>query len=419
MPASAIRALDVYLSDRHVGKLFRPGSGRLAFQYDDAVAAESAGELVLSASLPVRASRFSNSETRPFFEGLLPEGTVREQIARERGVSVQNTFGLLAEIGAECAGAVVIVPVGEELAAADTSSVRWLSDEELADALANLPAHPLGGGTDVRLSLGGVQQKLIVTRTPWGKIGQPLGGAPSTHIIKPSIAGWTDIATNEAFCLGVARCCGLTTATSQTTEISGTSCLIVERFDRTLTDELRIVRLHQEDFCQALGVLPESKYEFEGGPSVSRIVAALRDLSAVPAVDVNGFLRAVAMNYLVGNSDAHGKNYAVLYDLAGGVRMAPLYDIVCTAVYDVTSKMAMFIGGEEEPAAVTEGSWQRLAEECGVNPRLLLRDLRNLATRVRECAAAVAATATAEGWHRPVIDRIRGVIDERATLLQT
>ena len=204
---------------------------------------------------------------------------MRAQIARERGVSAQNAFGLLAEIGAECAGAVVIVPEGQGLAPADTSSVRWLSEDALAHALADLPAHPLGGGTDVRLSLGGVQDKLVVTRAPSGRFGQPLGGAPSTHIIKPSIAGWADIAANEAFCLRLARCCGLSAASSEVAQIGEVACLIVERFDRTFTDGTRILRLHQEDFCQALGVLPEAKYEAKGGPSVGMIVAALREIS--------------------------------------------------------------------------------------------------------------------------------------------
>ncbi len=417
MPAPPPRALDVYLGDRPVGKLYRPGSGRLAFQYEDQVVEESTGALVLSASLPVQTARFPNGQTRPFFEGLLPEGAAREQIARTRGVSVQNAFGLLAEIGAECAGAVVVVPEGQGLAPTDTSSVRWLSDEELADVIANLPAHPLGGGIDVRASLGGVQQKLIVTRTPAGKIGQPIGGAPSTHIIKPSLAGWTDIAANEAFCLRLARCCKLTTATSGLSEIGGTSCLVVERFDRTLTDDMRIIRLHQEDFCQALGILPASKYESEGGPSIADVVAALREISAAPAADVTSFLRAVALNYVVGNSDAHGKNFALLYDPASGARLAPLYDIVSTAVYDVTTKMAMLIGGEEDPTAVTEHAWRRLAEECEVNASLLLRDLRLLATRVRACAAAVAATAAAEGWHRPILDDIQRVLDDRSARL--
>lgn len=414
-----VRVLDVYLVGAHVGKLYRPGSGRLAFEYDSTVAMEAAGELLLSASLPVRAERFANAETRPFFEGLLPEGAVREQIARERGVSVENAFGLLAEIGAECAGAVVVVPEGEQPAASDISSVRWLSDDELAAALANLPAHPLGAGTDVRVSLGGVQQKLIVTRAPTGRFGQPLNGAPSTHIIKPSLAAWTDIAANEAFCLRVASCCGLATATSSTQEIGGTVCLIVERFDRTLTDEMRIVRIHQEDFCQALGILPGSKYEFEGGPSVAAIVTALREISAAPAADINAFLRAVGINYLLGNSDAHGKNFALLYDPAAGPRLAPLYDIVSTAVYNVTTKMAMRIGGEEEPEAVGEAQWLQLAADCGVNGLLLLRDLRALAVRARDCAQALAATAAAEGWHRPIIDQILSVIEKRAARLSS
>ena len=355
----------------------------MAFQYDAGVVAQTPGSVLLSASLRVQAERFSNGRTRPFFEGLLPEGAVRAQVARERGVSEQNAFGLLAEIGAECAGAVVILPEGKELAAADTSAVRWLSDDELAHTLANLPAHPLGGGADVRVSLGGVQHKLVVTRAPNGRVGQPLGGAPSTHIIKPSLGGWSDIATNEAFCLRVARSCGLSAAASEIARIGETACLIVERFDRTLTDDVRIVRLHQEDFCQALGILPNSKYESEGGPSVAMAVAALRDVSAAPAADVNALLRAVALNYLVGNGDAHGKNFAILYDPIGSGRLAPLYDVVSTAVYDVTTKMAMLVGGEEEPADVTADAWRRLARECGVNGPLLLREVRRLAERVR------------------------------------
>jgi serine/threonine-protein kinase HipA len=417
MPPLPASALDVYLSGSRVGKLRRPGSGRLSFQYDDAVGSEEPDAIVLSASLPVQAERFANAETRPFFEGLLPEGAVREQVARERGVSPENAFGLLAAIGAECAGAVVVIPEDEDPAPADAGTVRWLSDAELGEALASLPAHPLGGGTDVRVSLGGVQQKLIVTRAPDGRFGQPLEGAPSTHIIKPSLAGWTDIAANEAYCLRLARCCGLRTAASVVAELGGIECLVIERFDRTLTDDMRIVRLHQEDFCQALGVLPASKYEFEGGPSVAAVIATLRRLSAAPAADITTFLRAVALDYLVGNGDAHGKNFALLYAPGEGPRLAPLYDVVSTAVYDVTTKMAMLIGGEDEPDAVTEASWRTLAGEADVTAPLLLRDLRSLAARATECAEAVAMTAAAEGWHRPVLDEIRAVVADRAARL--
>lgn len=414
MPRHTPSGLDVYLSGSRVGRLVRPGSGRLSFEYDAGISSERAGELILSASLLVQTARFSNGRTRPFFEGLLPEGAVREQVAREFRVSPENAFGLLTEIGAECAGAVVIVPAGQRPTGAEETSVRWLTDGDLAQAISRLPSHPLGVGPDVRLSLGGVQQKLIVTRAANGRFGQPLGGAPSTHIIKPNTAAFSDVATNEAFCLRVAACCGLRAATVETLVVDGTNCLVAERFDRTLTGDGRVVRLHQEDFCQALGILPESKYEFEGGPSVAGIVGALRRISAVPATDVVAFARAVAFNFLVGNSDAHGKNFALLYDQTAGPRLAPLYDIVSTAVYDVTPRMAMSIGGEDDPDAVGEAAWLRLAADTGINGRLLLHEIRALAARVRECAAAIAATADEEAWHRPVIDQVCAVIERRA-----
>lgn len=147
------------------------------------------------------------------------------------------------------------------------------------------------------------------------------------------------------------------------------------------------------------------------------MVAALREFSVAPAADVTSFLRAVALNYLVGNSDAHGKNFALLYDPASGTRLAPLYDIVTTAVYGVATRMAMRVGGEDEPAAVTEQTWRRLAKACDVNASLLLRDLRVLAAGARECAAVVAATATAEGWHKRILDDILRVVDDRAARL--
>lgn len=415
-PASNLRTLDVYLTGEHVGKLYRPGSGRLAFQYDAAVVEGAAGSLLLSASLPVQAARFRNSETRPFFEGLLPEGAVREQIARERGVSVQNAFGLLAEIGAECAGAVVIVPEGEALAPTDTSSVRWLSEDELADALANLPAHPLGGGTDVRISLGGVQQKLVVTRAPSGRFGQPIGGGPSTHIIKPSLAGWADIAANEAFCLRVARCCGLVTATSETAEIGGMSCLIVERFDRTLTDDMRIVRLHQEDFCQALGVVPEMKYQNEGGPDLAQCFDLVRRATRPSAPQILRLLDYVIFNALIGNHDAHAKNFSLLYSGEFPV-LAPFYDTLSTAVYlALTSKMAMKIGSKYKYSEVLGRHWDQFAEASGLARALARKRILDLATSLPPTARKLQSDPGRGFAGNAVVERIIAMIEQRSAL---
>jgi serine/threonine-protein kinase HipA len=200
--------------------------------------------------------------------------------------------------------------------------------------------------------------------------------------------------------------------------IGETSILMVTRFDRTLTDELRIERLHQEDFCQALGVLPERKYEFEDGPSVVKVVEIIRNVSSRPAADLNTFVRAVALHFLLGNSDAHGKNFALLYHRDSGPQLAPLYDIVCTDVYDLNTNLAMYIGGEENPDRVDVNAWRGLAEECGLNATLLIQDLQALAERVLKCADAVSRTAAAEGWRRPIIDAILATITRRAAQIQ-
>lgn len=403
-------SLDVYLGAKHVGSLTRPGSGRLSFTYET-----DSAEARLSVSLPVQTARFPNARTRPFFEGLLPEGASREQIARLRGLSADNAFGLLAEIGAECAGAVVILPSGSPLPSADMSGVAWLTDDELAARIADLPTHPLGVGSDVRLSLGGVQEKLLVTQAPDGRFSQPSGGAPSTHIIKPSTHAWEGIAINEAFCLRLAQSCDLPTVRFELVDRWRVSCLVVERFDRE-TNAARgtIHRLHQEDMCQALGRLPREKYQAESGPSCADVTALLRAESTAPALDINNFVRAVAFNYLIGNSDAHGKNFALLYG-ADGLRLAPLYDLVCTAAYPgLTKRMAMFVGAEDDPGAVAQASWLQLAADCGVNGPLVVRAVRELANRVRFGAAALAQTAKSNGWHAPIIDEIVSVIVDRA-----
>lgn len=419
MPAPDVTRLDVYINDLFVGEADRPGSGRIRFTYSDDVASEHAGEILLSANLPVRAERYQNQAAKPFFEGLLPEGTLRERIARDLQVSYDNGFDLLAKIGAECAGAVIVLPKGTPLPPSDQSEVEWLSDDELYEKLIASSAHPLGvQDRRVRLSLAGVQDKLVLTRAPSGKFGIPLEGAPSTHIIKPNQERYADIAANEAFCLKVAACARLPVAKAEVTSINDLDCLIVERFDRTWTDDMRIQRLHQEDFCQALGVLPSEKYETEGGPSVASIVEELRAVSAQPARSLLDFTNAVIFNFLIGNSDAHGKNYALLYEPVGSPSMAPLYDLVCTGVYDVEQDLAMAIGGVIDPRQVNAVAWRAFAAEVGMNERLLVERLQQMATKVVDCARAVRETAKAEEWFRPILDEIVTVCEARAAQLE-
>jgi len=411
--------LDVRLGRQSVGAIEHRGPGRYRFRYSAEVVERLAeGSLLLSASLPVRAQAFSPSEARPFFEGLLPEGAIRSTIARSLGLSEDNGFALMSELGAECAGAVTIVPAGEEPATG--ASIRWFDDIGLARAVADLPRHPLGVSAEgeVRLSLGGVQQKLVVSRAPSGQIGQPLGGTPSTHILKPGQESYESLVSNEAFCLRVAGCAGLRTATAEVIRVDGEPCLLVERFDRTLDGGGQVVRLHQEDTCQALGRLPSEKYEAEGGPTFEELVQLLRDIGGPStARGITELLDATVLNLLLGNSDAHAKNFALLYDPAGRVELAPLYDVVSTNVYpELTRRLAMSIGGTFDPREVDSSAFERLGALAGVG-RQLLRRARSRGDRIVSCARAEREAALAEGWHEPVIDRIVALCEARRSQL--
>jgi serine/threonine-protein kinase HipA len=299
--------------------------------------------------------------------------------------------------------------------------IRPLGWDELEALVDDLPRHPLGVSAEpegLRLSLGGVQDKLVLVRIPSGQFGQPTGGAPSTCLLKPDYGHYEDLAANEHFCMAVAARSGLDAAKTEVVRIGSTPCLYVGRFDRRIDGSGRIVRIHQEDMCQALGILPAAKYEANDGPSVVAVMGLLKALGGIQAaVDIRGFAKALLFNFLLGNSDAHGKNFALLYDPATGVRLAPLYDVVSTAVYPgVTDRMAMKIGGVDDPAAVDLAAWKDLARESGLGGQLGAL-VRVWSAEIRTNAELFRDAAAAEGWHRPVIDAIVDVCRERADRL--
>lgn len=422
MTAGVGDELDVYLADEHLGVIERRGPRRYRFKYSDAALARyEPGAIVISASLPVQKGEFRPAETRPFFDGLLPEGAVRAGLAQSLRVSEEDGFGLLEALGADCAGAVVVLPKGEA-PKLDEGDVKPLGEEELTRLIDALPEHPLGidgRASGVRLSLGGVQEKLILTRSPAGEYGQPLDGTPSTCILKPEHGRYPEIVANEAFGLRLARSAGLDASRVEPLEIAGRPCLYVERFDRTLEGRGRIVRIHQEDMCQALGIPPVDKYEASGGPSVAAMVELIREIGARrAAADILNLVEAVLLNFLLGNSDAHGKNYALLYEPNAAVRLAPLYDLVSTQVYEGSEpSLAMAIGGVDDPEKVDMDAWERLGRDCGVGAQLPAL-VAERTERIMKCAEALTMTAKAESWHRPVIDRILALMTQRARQLE-
>ncbi len=410
------RRLAVHLHGELVAVLDKQDAERFRLTYTPEVVARHPDGMLLSVSLPVREDRYPNAQARPFFEGLLPEGPARATIAQRFGVSVSNGFGLLERLGADCAGAVVICAEDTD-PHVEAGEVEWLDEDELARRIDELPTNPLGvDGPDgrVRLSLAGVQAKLVVVLAPNGRIGKPLDGTPSTHILKPGDERYPGLVENEAYCLRVAREAGLPVATAEVLDVVGTRRLLVERFDRTYVDG-RVERIHQEDSCQALGILPSAKYEAEGGPSLAAVVGLLRDHSgASVARDLNDLLALTVLNIILGNADAHGKNVALLHPVDGGSRLAPAYDLVGTNVYaGLNRELAMSVGGITNPDAIDADAWLTLARTANLGSQIL-RLVREHTERIVDAARQAQQASRDEDWHHPVIDEIARLAERRA-----
>lgn len=414
-----MNALDVYLHAERVGTLERHSQAKLRFTY--------APEWVptgrpLSLSLPLRVEPFSDQECAPFFAGLLPEGEFLKAIARAFHVSAENPFALLTEIGGECAGAVSLAPAGAAPPGTTSPPPRWLSKGELAELLASLPQRPLLVAIDeddgIRLSLAGTNDKLGVA-FDGSRVGLSRGMPPSTHILKTPIAPAPEAIANEAFCMALAALAGLDAARAQPHQLQRHEYLLVERYDRD-SEAQPDGRIHQEDLCQALGFVPGLKYESEGGPNVAGCVGLLRAVSSAPARDLIAFLDALLFNLLIGNHDAHSKNYSLLLEGAGSARLAPLYDLISTSVYDGTSrKLAMKYGGEYRPGDLRGRHLDRLAADLQVKPSLLRQRGKRMIERACEAAEPARMALPGEFAQREVLDKVIALISERAQRLST
>jgi len=406
------KTLDVYLHRELVGYLIQNDGGQMVFDYAESWL-EKPGATPLSHSLPLREKRFTRKECRGYFAGVLPEESKRAIIARNLGISERNDYSMLERIGGECAGAVTFLSDGEALPARD-DYYRALSSPELAGILRELPRRPLlAGEAGIRLSLAGAQDKIAV-RVEGDAVSLPLDGAPSTHILKPAVERFAGVVFNEAYCMRLAAAVGLPVAKTEIRRVEDVEYLLVERYDRThqLGSEGTPVleRLHQEDLCQALGIVSENKYQKEGGPSLKQCFALLREVSSAPVLDLARLLDAVIFNYLVGNNDAHGKNFSLLYRGVGTAnietRLAPLYDVVSTRYYpELTRELAMKIGGEYSSDRVTKTNFEQLAGDAGLAKPLVRR-------RVPELAEAILLNLGKTGIENPVAEALAEQIHE-------
>jgi serine/threonine-protein kinase HipA len=378
--------LAVYFRDDPVGRLWLDERNRFAFQYDRGWL-QKEGAIPLSLSLPLGEQPYEDDTARPFFANLLPEAEIRKIITRRLRISEKNDFALLREIGGECAGAVSVVPEGVRPSV--KGGYRELDEEQLHKVIVELPRKPLlAGDKGIRLSLAGAQNKLPVYIEE-DRIFLATGNAPSSHILKPPIPGFEGTVENEAFCMMLAARMGL--SVPKVAIRRGLDMLyLIKRYDRIRDEEGRVLRLHQEDFCQALGILPEHKYESEGGPTLARCFALVKDKSVSPAADRRMLILWLVFNWLIGNADSHAKNLAILYTIRGP-RLAPFYDIMCTQVYpELVDRLAMRIGGENRPRWIQRRHLDRLGNDVGIKPRLIQRIVDEMSERMASAANAVA-----------------------------
>jgi len=361
---------------RDVGTITRSSSGALSFEYADSWLATGGG-FALATSLPLRPGAHETA----FFGNLLPEAGAREHIAKSAGISPGNDFAFLRIFGADCAGSLEIADPDERLRASAASDILLLSGEDGA-RLATKSGfasffHP---ERRVRLSLAGAQNKLAVIKTDDG-LAVPLDGRPSTHILKLPNPDYEGIVENEAVMLSVARAIGLPVVEHDVVTVGKTKMLLIARYDREVKDG-EVLRVHQQDLCQATGLPPDTKYESEGGPSLKTAFDVVRDEVADPLTAAGAMLDWVVFNVLVHNADAHAKNVSLLRAGDGRQELAPFYDLVCTGAYPVDHRMAMSVGGQSDPGAITKKNWVQFASDVGIGKSLVLRTVREIADRI-------------------------------------
>lgn len=426
------RSVNVWWGTTLAGRLALDRHGAMRFTYHgEWVEDESAPPI--SFSLPKQPRSFSLRRCLPFFEGLLPEGAQRDAAAAALGVSPTNTFRLLAGLGAELAGALTLLPDDEEpLGALSAPTPESLADDELLLLLETIRTRPfLAGetraasgldsreGRGLRMSLAGAQSKLPVVLVD-DRIALPSPGQPTTHIIKPPIPDLEDTTENEAFAMRLAARMGLAVAPVRPEVVGGRTFLLVERYDRVRVQGGWVQRLHQEDFCQALGAVPERKYAADGGPGFPQCFELIRRVCTRPAPAVLALLDAAVVQVLLGNADAHGKNYSLLRHPDGQVGLAPLYDLLSTIAYPRYSpRLAMKIAGRSTLEELRRGDWERFARRCGLAPPFVRRRVGELCDLAIRRAGAVAEEFALAGFREEALVNQAELVVKRASLLTT
>ena len=373
--------LNVYITGQLAGFLYQHGNGSRSFRY----LPDYAG-LPLSLSMPISNRAYATREVDAYFMGLLPdEEHVRRVAGRRFGASANNPFALLAHMGLDCPGAVQVCKPEEAQRVADSGSLIQLTEEEISQRLS--PAS--GRATDTwlreheRWSLGGAQAKFALRKEgdAWYECH---GGAATSHILKPGIAGMRLEALDEYLTMRIAKACGIPCEDVNYIEFCGVPAIVALRYDR-MRGANGIMRLHQEDFCQALSVMPAKKYAEDGGPSTPDILRVLGKTTQAQT-NIETFAAMLFFNYLTCSPDAHAKNYSLLHLAPNRCVLAPLYDVASALPYDLTAgkplRMAMSIGGENRQGMVGRTQVERFADVAHLDRQQCINLMANLSERI-------------------------------------
>ena len=390
--------LGVWLGDERVGHLV---PGRRDFRY-----APAPGSRPLTVNPAGVEEPWDVGFGRAWFAGLLPEGEQRTAAERRHRVERGDTFGLLAAIGWECAGAVSVLPPGRTPAG---GHYRPLAEEEVSARLDAAPGIVDEIDLEVRHSLGGVQDKVLLTRDDKGW-QLPLEGAPSSHILKPEPARFAGLVLGEAWAL-VAAAAVTTAAQAEVRRVvDHRPALVVTRYDRVRTDD-GLRRLHQEDLCQVIGFMPDQKYENEGGPGLAECCQILDMYSSQPILDKQAIIKWVIFNYFIGNANAHGKNLSLIREIDGSIRLAPFYDLISTRAYpEISKKMAMKIGKETRFDWIMERHWRLMADQLDLKFSYLKGLFKEMAETLEKDTLEMADSIILEFNGEKRIQKICGII---------
>jgi serine/threonine-protein kinase HipA len=375
--------LAVLLYGQHIGILRQDSHGARSFAYTPGYAGPPLSTLMLPGP-----ARYNRRVVDPFLEGLLPDDPmVRERIGEFFHISGNNPYALLGELGTDCAGAVQFCSSERnEKTARREGRLEEITEAEIGDRLRSIRSGRGETWTALagqRSTLAGWQPKFTL-RAENDRWFQAEGTEPTTHILKPGVPGMMLDALNEHVCLSAASALGLAAARSKFMSFAGENAVVVERYDRYRAAG-QVIRIHQEDMCQALGVRPTDKYQADGGPSARDMLRIIR--THCTEADMYRFVDYLMYNYLVGSSDSHAKNFSLLILPDSTVRLAPMYDVASTLPYELPydtrmDRMALTINGERYFGEITDQHWAAFATTADIDPQRIIDRLHQLAADI-------------------------------------